>query len=143
MRNATEIVLTPQEKQTLEAWSRSRTLEARYVERARMILAAGRGEATNVIARRHGVRPATVSKWRLRFAADRLGGLRDRPRSGAPAVYDEGTEKRILSQLDEPPPRGCAQWNGRLVADALGDVSEAHVWRVLRRHRIQLQRRRR
>jgi transposase len=142
MRRATEIVLTPPEKQTLEAWSRTSTLESRYVERARMILAAARGETTNAIARRHGVRPATVSKWRLRFAAHRLEGLDDSPRSGAPALYDEETEKRILSQLDESPPRGYAQWNGRLVADALGDVSEAHVWRVLRKHRIQLQRRR-
>ena len=101
------------QQQTLKAWSRSGTVEYRYVERARMMRAAARGDTTNAMARRHGVRPATVSKWRLRFAAHGLQGLDDAPRQGAPASYDEETERRILSQLDEPPPRGYAQWNGR------------------------------
>jgi len=142
MGHATEIVLTPPEQQTLEMWSRSRTVETRYGERARIILAAARGESTTAIARRLGTRAATVSKWRRRFAAHRLKGLDDAPRPGAPPAYDARTERRILGQLDEPPPRGYAQWNGRLVAAALGDVSPAHVWRVLRKHQIQLQRRR-
>ena len=49
--------------------------------------------------------------------------------------------QRILQQLDEPPPEGFAQWNGRLLAEALGDVSDDYVWRVLRQHRISLERR--
>jgi transposase len=52
------------------------------------------------------------------------------------------TEKRILAMLDQPSPMGYAGWNGRLLAQALGDVSKHQVWRVLRSHRIQLQRRR-
>ncbi len=32
--------------------------------------------------------------------------------------------------------------DGRLLAQALGDVSDDQVWRVLRKHKIQLQRRR-
>lgn len=142
MGRAEAFGLTSDEQETLESWSRSGSKEHRYVERARMILAAARGEKTTAIARRHGVRVATVSKWRQRFRALGLAGLHDAPRSGAPVHYDEATERRILSQLDEPPPRGYAQWNGPLIAQALGDVSEAHVWRVLRKYRIQLQRRR-
>jgi transposase len=45
-------------------------------------------------------------------------------------------------KLDEPPPSGYAAWNGKLLAEALGDVSPYHVWRVLRKHGICLQRRR-
>jgi hypothetical protein len=44
--------------------------------------------------------------------------------------------------MDEPPHYGYASWNGRLVAEALGDVTADYVWRVLRKHGIQLQRRR-
>ena len=36
--------------------------------------------------------------------------------------YNENTEQRILSKLDEPPPSGYATWTGALVADALGNV---------------------
>jgi transposase len=88
------------------------------------------------------VRQATVSVWRVRFAANRLPGLQDAPRPGQPKRYDENTELRILKQIDESPPPGHATWTGKLVSKALGDVSKHHVWRVLRKHGIHLQRRR-
>jgi len=44
--------------------------------------------------------------------------------------------------LAADPPEGYSQWNGRLLAEALGDVSDDQVWRILRKHKIQLQRRR-
>ena len=87
-------------------------------------------------------RPATVSMWRTRFAHNRVAGLVDAPRPGRPATYDETTEQRIVAQLDKPPPEGYPTWTGGLVAQALGDVSASHVWRVLRKHGIHLQRRR-
>jgi hypothetical protein len=37
-------------------------------------------------------------------------------------------ERRILDQLAKAPPLGSARWNGRLVAEALGDVSDDAVW---------------
>jgi len=95
-----------------------------------------------MIARELDVRPATVSKWRTRFASLGLDGLRDAPRPGATPVYDESTEKRILAMLDEEPPPGYATWTGKLLAKWLGDVSRHQIWRVLRRHGIHLQRRR-
>jgi transposase len=57
-------------------------------------------------------------------------------------VYDETTERRILAQLDQPPPDGYTTWTGGLVAKALGDVPALQVWRVLQKHGIHLQRRR-
>ena len=139
---ATEITLTADERGTLEAWTRAGSTEQRYAQRAQFVLAAARGDGTTSIARHFGVRPATVSKWRTRFAAQRLAGLEDEPRPGAPPRYDASTEDRILALLDKAPPRGYARWNGRLVAERLGDVSASQVWRVLRAHQIQLERRR-
>jgi transposase len=141
MGKGTEIVLTPEERATLEAWLRAPKTEQRHVERARFILAAADGESTSAIARRWGVRAATVSKWRTRFARDRVAGLQDAPRSGARAKYGSDVEERILLQLDQKPPKGYATWNGTLLAQALG-ISDDQVWRVLRKHGIQLQRRR-
>src|SRR4029077_13507000 len=40
------------------------------------------------------------------------------------------------------PPEGYGKWSGGLLAEALGDVSDDQVWRVLRKHDICLQRRR-
>jgi transposase len=111
------------------------------VERAQIILEAAEGKTTTEVAQSLKKRQATVSKWRTRFARCRLAGLEDAPRPGKTAKYDKETEKRILVQLDGPLPPGYATWTGKLVAKALGDVSQHHVWRVLRKHGIHLQRR--
>ncbi len=139
---ATRIELTGDERTTLETWVRGTTTEQRSAQRARIVLEAAAGNATKEIATALHVRPATVSKWRTRFAKHRLTSLADAPRPGKPPVYDETTERRILAQLDEPPPDGYTTWTGKLVAKALGDVSAIQVWRVLRKHGIHLQRRR-
>ena len=139
---AVAIVLTDQERDVLSQWARSGAEQHRLVERARVILLAQEGVSTREIARRLHTRPARVSKWRQRFARKRLEGLSDAPRPGKPKAYDPATEKRILSLLDADPPSGYSQWNGRLLAKALKDVSDDQVWRILRKHKIQLQRRR-
>lgn len=134
--------LTDEERAALTQWTRKGKTENRLVERARVVLLAEEGCTNQQIAEQLNTRTARVSKWRQRFAAQRLEGLQDAERSGKPAQYDESTERRILALLDEAPPKGYSQWNGSRLAEKLGDVSKAQVWRVLRRHDICLQRRR-
>src|SRR3990172_5543748 len=141
-RQASLIALTSDEQTTLEAWVRAAKTEQRLALRARIVLAAAAGHPTEAIAGRFRVRAATVSKWRTRFARERLKGLPDAPRPGAKRRYGPETAQRILAVLDTPPPSGHATWTGTLVARALGEVSAPQVWRVLRRYRIHLQRRR-
>lgn len=136
------IVLSDEERETLSAWSRSTAGEHRMIERSRVILLAAEGLPAREIARRLKTRLARVSKWRRRFWQDRLAGLEDAARPGKPKTYDARTEKRVLTLLDADPPEGYGQWNGRLLAEKLGDVSDDQVWRILRKHNIQLQRRR-
>ena len=137
-----QIQLSEHEEAVLREWTRKGTAEQRSVDRARIILLSHEGFTVEKIAERLHTRPARVSKWRQRFMLDRLSALSDAPRPGKPHKYTEETEKRVLALLDEPPPEGYAQWNGSLLADALSDVSADQVWRILRQHGIQLQRRR-
>ena len=143
MRQPTAVIeLSEEEIKTLQDWSRRGKSEHRLVERARIILLAGERRTNEQIAKALKTRTARVSKWRQRFGAKRLAGLGDAERSGKPAKYDPNTEKRVLGLLDETPPKGYAQWNGRLLAEALPDISKDQVWRILRRHDICLERRR-
>ena len=135
-------LLSDAERQQLQSVVRSSKSARRDIFRSQIILYAAAGGSNEAIAAAHHTRAATVSKWRNRFLRQRLAGLLDAPRSGKPANYDVATEQRILQQLDTPPPAGYARWNGTLVSRAVGDVSRHHVWRVLRRHGISLQRRR-
>lgn len=137
----TPIALKPEDKAILESWVRSSTTEQRLVLRARIVLLADEGMGTNAIATQLETRPATVTKWRVRFARLGMDGLNDAPRPGKPHRYQPDDEKRVLRMLDEPAPSGYAQWNGPLLAKA-ANLSTAFVWRVLRSHGIQLQRRR-
>ena len=141
-KRATPILLSPAEKWTLQRWRRAHKTERRTAERARIVLLAAQGKSNLEIAAQLGTRPARVSKWRTRFARQRLAGLADEARPGKPRQYDAASEKRILKKLDESPPSGQATWTGQLLAQALGEVSDQQVWRVLRRRGISLRRRR-
>ena len=103
-RQPARIELTAEEEATLTAWTRKTTMERRLVERAGIMLLLHQGFTTVQIAERLHTRTARVSKWRQRFAQERLRGLTDAPRSGKPAQYGEEVEKRILALLDQPPP---------------------------------------
>jgi len=139
---STAILLAAPERSALEKNVRGAKTEQRLAFRSRIILLAAEGLGTNAIAAQLQTTPATVSKWRVRFARRGLEGLADAPRCGAPGIYTQETERRILAQLDEAVPEGETAWTARLLARALGDVSEDHIWRVFRKHGIHLQRRR-
>jgi transposase len=111
--------------------ARSRSEEARLVERAKIILACLDGKRNDEVSREVGVRPNTVGLWRKRFAVGGMAGLRDQPRPGKKPRYGEELRRRILRQLELPPPPGLPGWDGGTLAAALG-VSDAAVWRVLR-----------
>lgn len=59
----------------------------RDVLRSRIILAAARGDQNAQIAASLGVHVDTVRKWRKRFAAEGMAGLKDRHRPGRPRVF--------------------------------------------------------
>ena len=141
-RKATIIELTPEEKTSLESWTRSGKAEQRMAFRSRIIMAASEGKENKVIAREQGTTLNTVGKWRRRFSESRISGLSDASRPGVTPRYDDDQlQKRILETLDKPAPKGYAAWTGPLLARHLGDVSEHKVWRILRQSGISLTRR--
>jgi transposase len=79
--------LTDPDRQTLQARVRAATTAQRDVLRARIVLAAADGDPNAQIARDLGVHVDTVRKWRRRYCADGLDGLRDRPRPGRQPVF--------------------------------------------------------
>src|SRR5215470_14165092 len=139
---AAEVALTDEQRASLRGWLGAGKTERRMAFRAEVILAIAEGLSNKAVAERVGTRPATVSKWRGRFAQEGLSGLRDAARSGKPRQYPDDHERRILAALDEPPPAGYGRWDGSLLARHLGDISKHQIWRVLRRHEIALARRR-
>ena len=135
---ATPIILTAEERAELEGLGRSTKTEYRTRFKARIVLMAADGEATRAIARALDCTTGTASKWRVRYAKDRLAGFSEVGNRGAEAKYDKETDRRILALLDAAPPEGYANWAGPLIARALGDVHVQYVWRFLRAQKIDL-----
>jgi transposase len=138
-KHAAPLECSAEVRAELIAMSRSRTEEARMVERARLVLACLEGKEIQQVAREVGSSIPTVSKWRKRFAREGLRGLRDRPRPGKPPMYGVAFRDRVLALLEQTPPAGLSHWDGAVVAERLGASVHA-VWRVLRREGIYLQR---
>ena len=138
IQEATPILLSEQERSVLEAMIRSPKTEHGTVERARIVLLAAGGRSTRSIAAELGTWPGRVSRWRKRFASERLAGLRDLPRPGAAPRYGIETDKRILALLDQSPPVGYGRWTAPLLSRELSDVSDQYIWRFLRANKIDL-----
>jgi transposase len=76
--------LTVEERQALEHLGSSRTAQARFVERAQILLALAEGRRPSQVAQDFGVCRPTVYLGIPRFNEQGLRGLEDRPRSGRP-----------------------------------------------------------
>jgi len=124
------VELSDRERATLLSWTRSSTVAAGRVERARIVLSVADGAGTSATATRLSLSRPTVIKWRDRFAAHGIAGLEDQPRSGRPKTVDDAA---IIAATLEPPPRrlGVTHWSTRLLARQLriGDATVARAWR--------------
>ena len=66
------LVLSTDERETLERWARRPKSAQALALRCRIVLACARGGNDIEVAARLGVNRATVGKWRRRFIAQRL-----------------------------------------------------------------------
>jgi Homeodomain-like domain len=103
---AANVALTSEERQVLEALAGSRKAEARMRDRAKIVLLASAGMASRAIAREVGCTPGTASKWRVRYASQRMAGLSETGDRGNVPKYGPEHGQRILALLDNPRPLG-------------------------------------
>src|SRR6185295_13014416 len=96
------LTLAADERVTLAQWARRPTTAQALALRARIILAcADLGASLTTVAKTLKVTRPTVGKWRRRFEEQRLEGLLDEPRPGAPrSVGDDDVEEVIRLTLE-------------------------------------------
>src|SRR5215212_2589999 len=133
--------LSAAEQAELEGWARRRKTAQALALRARVVLQAAEGRSNTAIAAELGVAKHTVGKWRERFAKDRLEGLRDQPRSGAPRTVTDERVAELLVRTLEAAPEDATHWSTRAMAAACGlsAATVQRVWRAfgLKPHRIE------
>lgn len=134
MRIAPAITLSSDQQATLEQWARSRSLPARMVERARIVLLAAEGRQEKQIASAMKITPKKVSRWRSRFLTLGMAGLeRDAFRPGRTPKITASLARRMVRMTTQQKPANATHWSTRSMARAVG-ISEASVRRIWRRH---------
>jgi transposase len=134
MRRACQISLSDEDRTTLERWSRGRSTQARLVTRARIVLAAAEGMENKDIAAELGISRGAVARWRDRFAAAGVAGIKkDAPRGGRPRKPRQDLVRRIIEMTTRQKPAGATHWSTRTLAEALG-TNRSLVNRVWRAH---------
>ena len=83
-RHTKPLLLTDEERRTLEEWARRPTTAQRLAQRSRVVLACAEGLTNRTVSKRLRVSENSVCKWRERFRVRRLEGLTDEPRPGTP-----------------------------------------------------------
>jgi len=117
-RAAVSIELDEAEQTALSALTRRHGAAQSLAMRARIVLGAADGLTNKEIAAKLDVGAHTVGAWRKRFASDRMDGLYDEPRPGAPRqIGDEeiaATVRKTLETLPKEPRTGaCGAWPRR------------------------------
>ena len=134
MRVAPAVAPNPQKSEALEQRSRGRSLPARIVERARIVLLAAEGRQNKEIAGRLGVSVQKAARWRARFLERGLAGLdRDAPRPGRTPKIDAAAVARVVRMTTQQKQPNATHWSTRTMAQAAG-ISPASVGRIWRQH---------
>jgi transposase len=131
-RPTSEVALSDDERETLERWARRPKSAQALALRCRIVLAAANGEANGEIAARLGCHPATVGKWRWRFAERGLDGLHDEPRPGKPRSIGDDDVERVITKTLEETPTNATHWSTRSMAKATGmsQTAVSRIWRA-------------
>ena len=133
--------LTEAERAQLLAATRSRTIRAADVRRAKLILMLEDGESRDSIMRRLECDSRFISRWSSRFLSERLAGMYARHPGREPKQPPAKLEARVLNHtLKRKPAGGVTHWSSYKLAAALGDVSVSTVQRIWRKHNLRPQR---
>ncbi|MDQ6948569.1 MAG: IS630 family transposase [Actinomycetota bacterium] len=130
------LVITPDDRATLERWTTRRKTAQALALRSRIILRCGDGQNNSEVARELRITNGTVRKWRSRYMEKGIAGLLDEPRSGAPRRIGDDDVERVIVMTLETTPRDATHWSTRSMAAQSG-LSRPTIHRIWRAFGLQ------
>ncbi len=135
-RPKTELTLTKSERTDLQRYSRRTKATRSLALRAAIVLRCATGMDNVDVAEELGITNQTVGKWRARFIRDRIEGLLDEPRVGAPRKFGDDKIERIIELTLRRKPKNATHWSTRLMAEEVG-VSPSRIGEIWRAFGLQ------
>ena len=130
------LTISTDERETSERWTRRASTAQALAQRARVILGCAAGKSNMHVAHELRLTKQTVGKWRRRFLSQRLDGLMDEPRPGAPRTVTDADVEAVLTRTLETKPAAATHWSTRTMAQACG-LSRNTVHRIWRAFALQ------
>ena len=130
------LTLTTDERTEQERRASSRTIRAEDAKRAKVILMLADGTSYSTIEATLWCYRDYINRWRRRFVAGRLDGLRSAHKGQKPSVLTPALEARILAKAQQRPPDGSTHWSTRKLARVL-KIHHNHVQTAWTRARMQ------
>ena len=127
--------LTETEREELTRWSRSRTLAARDVFVASLILALADGKSYTAIEGELNTSRPTIARWKARFEKDGMAGLETQHQGSTPRTVTPAVQARVLRKTTQPPVDGSTHWSCRRLAATLG-LGKSTVQRIWSQARV-------
>jgi transposase len=131
-RPMAELVVSGEERATLERWVRRRSWAQALALRAGIVLDCASGMSNTVVARRRRISQQMVGKWRSRFVGRRVAGLLDEPRCGAPRTIEDAHVEAVIVRTLESTPRDATHWSTRSMAESSGlsHMTIQRIWKA-------------
>ena len=112
--------LTQAEHEELLHWARSRTLPARDVFVASLVLALAEGKSYTEIERDLNTSRPTIARWKARFKKAGMAGLEPQHQGSKPRTVTPVVQAKVLRRTTQPPADGSTHWSCRKLAAAVG-----------------------
>lgn len=131
-RPKAELVLSQSEREQLVALTMRRKTAQAMALRARIVLSCADGMENKAVAVKLRTSQQTVSKWRARFVTDRLDGLLDAPRPGAPRSIADAQVDAVIAKTLESVPANATHWSTRMMARemTMSQTAVTRIWRA-------------
>ena len=111
MRVAPAVTIDKWQRETLQQLVRSRSLPARQIERARIVLLAAEGKTDLQIAARLNISNQKAARWRKRFRQFALAGLvKDAPRPGRKPAIPAQLKAELIRRTTQSKPANATHW---------------------------------
>ena len=136
-KTAPALVLTDEDRKTLQAWIAARNTSQKVAFRSRIVLLAAEHTSNRAIAHRLGTTRDTVILWRRRFQFGRTAALTEEApgRGRKPTILAHRVKRIVEATLHTTPPN-ATHWSVRTMAKAQR-VSPATVQRIWDAHGLQ------
>lgn len=135
-RKSLAVDLSGAELTRLEQWVRAGSTPQQVVLRARIILAAARGQSDQQIARDLKIQRRTAALWRGRVRAQGIGCVWEiAVGRGRKACYGNTEVSRIIEATLQTKPKGATHWSTRTLAHQQG-VSKNTIQRIWQEHQL-------